>query len=207
MLGLKRSSCGLSTKSPCINLFTLFTKVPAVVAVERLRWSGLTGGIIYWLFVAWSISRNPGFSFWRNALSDLGTGEASSPWIYNYGLMVTAFFVLAFSVYLITSGENKLQTVGGAYISISALFLALIGVFPGGTRPHTFVSTYFFVQFFLGMLIYGVGSKEKAIRYGSVLLFALALLGTFLHWPSVALIETYEIALIVTFTILIAFKG
>ncbi|WP_297435170.1 DUF998 domain-containing protein [Thermococcus sp.] len=175
--------------------------------MRHLKYSGIAGAVVYWLFVAWSISRNPWFSFWENALSDLGTAGANSPWIYNYGLMITAAFVLAFSIHIILSAGNKLQTVGGAYISISAIFLALIGVFPGGTRPHTFVSTYFFVQFFLGMLIYGVGSKDKAIRYGSLLLFALALLGTFLHWPSVALIETYEIALIAVFTLLVAIKG
>ncbi|NJE02847.1 DUF998 domain-containing protein [Thermococcus sp. MV11] len=173
--------------------------------MKVLRYAGIAGGIVYWLFVAWSIGRNPWFSFVDNALSDLGDpSKASSPWIYNYGLMVTAIFVFAFSLYLILAAENKIQTVGGAYISISAIFLALIGIFHGGTRPHVFVSTYFFVQFFLGMLIYGAGTEDKRIRYGSALLFAFALLGTFIDWPSVALIETYEIALIMVFSLLIA---
>ncbi|USH00164.1 DUF998 domain-containing protein [Thermococcus argininiproducens] len=173
-----------------------------------LKYSGIAGVVVYWLFVAWSISRNPWFSFWSNALSDLGSPEmARAPGIYNYGLVITAVFMLAFSVYLMLSAENKLRTVGGAYISISAIFLALIGVFHAGTRPHGFVSTYFFVQFFLGMLIYGTGSKDRAVRYGSGLLFALAVLGTFINWPSVALIETYEIALIMGFTVLTAIRG
>lgn len=123
-------------------------------------------------------------------------------------LIVTSLFVLAFAIYLILASENRLQTVGGgAYISISAIFLALIGIFHGGTRPHVFVSTYFFVQFFLGALIYGVGSEKREIRYGSVLIFLLALFGTFLEWSSVALIETYEIALVMTFTLLVALRG
>ncbi|ASJ03743.1 hypothetical protein A3L09_06260 [Thermococcus profundus] len=172
-----------------------------------LKWSGLTGGIVYWLFVAWSISRNGWFSFFGNALSDLGDpSKAASPWIYNYGLIVTSFFVLAFAVYIILIAENKPQTVGGAYISVSAVFLALIGVFHSGTGPHVFVSTYFFVQFFLGTLIYGIGSKKQGIRYGSVLIFLLALFGTFIHWPSVALGETYEIVLVMAFTLLVALK-
>ncbi|ACS33752.1 DUF998 domain-containing protein [Thermococcus gammatolerans] len=129
--------------------------------VEKFKWSGFAGGLIYWLFVAWSVSRNPWFSFWRNALSDLGGANANSPWIYNAGLVVTSFFVMAFAVYLVLTALNKLQTVGGSYVSISAIFLALIGVFHEGTRPHGFVSTYFFVQFFLGVLIYGLGSGEK----------------------------------------------
>lgn len=175
--------------------------------MRGLRYSGITGVLTYWLFVAWSIRENPWFSFTKNALSDLGSPEkASAPWIYNYGLIITSLFVLAFSVCLVLSAENKLQTVGGAYVSVSSLFSALIGVFHAGTRPHTFVSTYFFVQFFLGMLLYGVASRDRAIRYGSVALFALAVLGTLVSWSSAALIETYEIALIAIFTMLVAVK-
>ncbi|WP_258084187.1 DUF998 domain-containing protein [Thermococcus thermotolerans] len=176
--------------------------------MRRLKYSGIGGVVVYWLFVAWSMGKNPWFSFWSNALSDLGSPEmARAPGIYNYGLVITAVFMLAFSVYLMLSAENKPQTVGGAYVSISAIFLALIGVFHAGTRPHGFVSTYFFVQFFLGMLIYGTGSKDRVIRYGSGLLFALAVPGTLISWSSVALIETYEIALIAVFTLVVALKN
>ncbi len=174
--------------------------------VEKLRWSGFIGGIIYWLFVTWSISRNTWFSFWKNALSDLGGPKANSPWIYNAGLAVTSFFVLAFALFLIITARNRIQTVGGAYISVSAIFLALIGIFHEGTEPHVFVSTYFFVQFFLGTLIYGLGSREH-IRVSSIILFALAVVGVFLRWPSTALLETYEIALVMAFTLLIALMG
>ncbi len=173
-------------------------------ALGKLKYSGILAGLVYWLFVAWSISRNHWFSFFHNALSDLGDpAKATSPWIYNYGLMVSGLLVFLFSIYLIAASGNKLQTVGGAYISISALFLALIGVFHGGTRPHVFVSTYFFVQFFLGAILYGVGSGRKALRYGSVLIFLLALLGRLPHWPSVALGETYEIILVMAFTLFV----
>ena len=173
-------------------------------ALGKLKYSGIIAGLVYWLFVAWSIIRNRWFSFFHNALSDLGDpSKATSPWIYNCGLMVSGLLVLLFSLYLIAASENKPQTVGGAYTSISALFLALIGVYHGGTRPHVFVSTYFFVQFFLGAVLYGMGSERKALRYGSVLIFLLALFGSFLDWPSVALLETYEIALVMAFTLFV----
>ena len=179
-----------------------------LVDVEHLKYSGILAALIYWLFVAWSISRNPWFSFFHNALSDLGDpAKAASPWIYNYGLMVSGLLLFIFSIYLILASGNRLQTVGGAYVSISALFLALIGIFHGGTRPHVFVSTYFFIQFFLGAVLYGLGSGKKALRYSSVLIFLLALIGSFLRWPSVALIETYEIALIMVFTLLVLLDG
>ncbi|WP_084593873.1 DUF998 domain-containing protein [Palaeococcus ferrophilus] len=178
------------------------------IPLTWLKCAGITAGIVYWLFVAWSISRNGWFSFFSNALSDLGDpSKATAPWIYNYGLIVTSFFVFTFALYLILTAKNKLQTVGGAYASISAIFLALIGIFHGGTRPHVFVSTYFFVQFFLGALVYGAGSERREIRYGSILIFLLALFGTFIEWPSVALGETYEIALVMAFTLLVALRN
>jgi hypothetical membrane protein len=122
--------------------------------MKAFRYCGILGGTVYWLFVAWGIHRNPWFSFFHNALSDLGSPEmAQAPWIYNYGLIVTAVLMFIFSVYLLLVAGTKVQTIGGAYISISAIFLALIGVFHAGTRPHGFVSTYFFIQFFMGGLL------------------------------------------------------
>ncbi|WP_297535499.1 DUF998 domain-containing protein, partial [Thermococcus sp.] len=110
------------------------------------------------------------------------------------------------AVYLISTAVNKAQTVGGAYVSVSAIFLALIGIFHEGTRPHVFVSTYFFVQFFLGALIYGLGS-ERNVKIASLVLFALAVIGTLFKWPSTALLETYEIVLVMAFTLAVALSG
>lgn len=173
--------------------------------LDTLKYSGIVGGVIYWLFTFWAISRNKWFSFFEHALSDLGTAEANAPWIYNCGLMISSIFGVLFAVYLVLTSQTKLQTVGGAYIGVAALFLALIGIYPGGTKPHVFVSAYFFVQFFLGMLLYGLGS-EKRLRNISLLIFMLAVVGILITWPSVALIETYEIMLIIVFALLIALR-
>ncbi|MFA4645825.1 DUF998 domain-containing protein [Pyrococcus kukulkanii] len=160
--------------------------------------SGILAGLVYWLSVVISISRNPWFSFFKNALSDLGNPKATAPWIYNLGLIISAVFLFAFTISLIVDARNKLQTVGGAYISVSAIFLALIGVFHSGTEPHVFVSTYFFVQFFLGILIYGLGSFSF-VKKISITLFILALVGLGIPWPSTALLEAYEIILLMVF--------
>ncbi|AFL96043.1 hypothetical protein CL1_1847 [Thermococcus cleftensis] len=172
---------------------------------EKLVWFGFMGALVYWSFVAWSISRNPWFSFWKNALSDLGGPGANSPWIYNAGLVVSSLFLLAFSVGLILTSEGRLQTVGGAYLSISSVFLALIGIFHEGTEPHVFVSTYFFVQFFLGALLYGLGSER--LRPVSVLIFSLALVGPLVPFPSTSLLETYEILLVMAFSLAVALNS
>ncbi len=180
-------------------------KIPSI---NMLRYFGILAIVVFWLFVAISIAVNPWFSFFSNALSDLGAPEeANNAWIYNDGLFLTSLLMFIFSLHLIMTSDNKLKTVGGAYISISAVFIALIGVFYGGTRPHSFVSTYFFIQFFFGMLIYGFGSGDRAVKYTSWGIFAVAFAGLLVPWPSVALVETYEILLIAIFCIVIALRG
>ncbi len=168
--------------------------------IRLLKWGGMATLLIYWGFTLWSIYSNPWFSFFHNALSDLGGGRANSPWIYNYGLIIASPFLFLFSVFLIYYAENKLRTVGGAFILISSIFLAFIGVFHSGTRPHGFVSSYFFIQFFFGMLLWGIGVKGLE-RILCTSLFIAALLGAFLPWPSTALIEVYEIFIIAIFAV------
>ncbi len=120
--------------------------------------------------------------------------------------MAGSVLLLLFSLYLIVTSNNKPQAVGGAYVSVSAIFMALIGIFHEGTSPHVFVSAYFFVQFFAGVLVYGLGRKERILRHSSILLFLQAIAGTLLPWPATALLETYEVALLMVFTLLVAFK-
>jgi hypothetical membrane protein len=160
-----------------------------------LRFSGVIALVVYWSFTIASILHNPWFSVMSNALSDLGALNANEPWIYNYGLIATTPFLFVFSIYLIYIAKNKVQCIGGAFITISSFFLTFIGVFHSGTRPHVFVSSYFFLQFFLGMLVFGALSN-RALRILTTIIFGVALGGAFLPWPSTATIEIYEIALI-----------
>ena len=174
--------------------------IPKKNIVLFTGYMGIAGIIVFWVFVAWSIYQNPWFSFWGNALSDLGSEDARDPWIYNMGLAVTSIFIFLFSLSPILKGENRLQIVGGSYISVSSIFVALIGLFPSGTGPHGFVSTYFFIQFFLGALVFGF-SSERAMKFFTVLLLFLIIAGAFITWPSTAIVETYYIILISIFII------
>jgi len=169
--------------------------------ISYFRFFGVITLIVYWTFTIISISQNPWFSVMHNALSDLGANNANAPWLYNYGLIFSFPLLFIFSIYLIAIANNKLQIIGGSFITISSIFLAFIGIFHSGTKPHIFVSTYFFLQFFFGMLIFGIATTR--IRIASIILFTLALIGAFLPWPSVATIEIYEISIIGTFVILI----
>ena len=167
-------------------------------ALARIfRFFGILAALNAWIFI--SISVNPWFDLFRDALSDLGASQANSPWIYNIGLITSGFLLLPYSAYLIYDSRDKLEIVGGGYVAIGGLFLSLIGFFPGGTRPHVFVSTYFFVQMGLAILLMGLGAlKEGRAFYGtiSVLTFIFMLVGSTFDWPSVATLEVYEVILL-----------
>ena len=164
------------------------------------KFGGIFTLIVYWSFTLVSMLHNPSFSIFHGALSDLGSPKAHEPWLYNYGLVLSSPLLFLFSLYLIFIAKNKVQTVGGAFISISSIFLAFIGIFHSGTDPHGFVSTYFFLQFFFGMLVFSIGS-ERGILCMGVTLFIIALVGAFFPWPSTAILEIYEIVIISIFVI------
>lgn len=164
-----------------------------------MRVSGVNASIAFWVFTLASIGYNEWFDFYRHAFSDLGGPRASNPWIYNGGLLVASLFVLLLSLDMIIISKTKVGVVGASYISVSGIFLAMIGVFPSGTYPHRFVSTWFFVQAFIGFLVYGLGEFRGSPRYMAAIItiFVAGLLGALLvKWPSAATIEAYEIILL-----------
>jgi hypothetical membrane protein len=168
--------------------------------LKILRFSGIIAVMLAWFVIGLSIYYNPWFVFTKNALSDLGSPDANAPWIYNYGLIVTAIFVILYSIYLILDANNKIETVGGAFVIIAGIFLALIGIYYAGTRPHVFVSTWFFVQMDLAMLIYSLGLLFEKLKIYGLSLIIISVIGPFIalivKWPSAATLETFGIIII-----------
>ncbi len=146
---------------------------------------------------------NPWFDFWRDAFSDFGVTKACCPWLYNSGLIVSASFLAIFSLFILRSSEHKIESFSSGLLFTSSLFLALIGVFHGGTRPHTFVSTWFFLQGFmsftvLGISLYLIGDARGiaiAILSGSAPFIAI-LIEELRGWPSAAVAEAAGISVI-----------
>ncbi len=146
---------------------------------------------------------NPGFSIYTGAFSDLGSIKATQPYIFNYSLIfIITPLILLFSIYLIDKSENKIQTVGASFILTASFFIAFIGIFPEGTKYHNFVALYFFIQYFLGILIYGLGSKNKPFKYLCIGLFiTFWILLITMPFPSIAIAETTALLLILVFNI------
>ncbi len=173
---------------------------------EFLRFFAIFGLGFYWLFVFITAHQNKWFSFYKYALSDLGVKLANWHSLYNLGLVIGGICFFVFSIYLIQKSKNKLQTVGGAYVGISSFFITFIAFFVAGTKPHSFMAIYFFLQFFSGMAVFALGSKDKLIKITMPIVFAVALAIIPLHYPSMAIRETYELNLVLLDAILIAVR-
>ncbi|MEM2790879.1 MAG: hypothetical protein QW075_03435, partial [Thermofilaceae archaeon] len=82
---------------------------------------------------------------------------------------------------------------------------------PGGTRPHVFVSTWFYVQSFLATAALGLAMLAEKRRTPGIILLLLGLLPAPLgylveatvRWPSVAVAE-YAGAVVIAVGALIA---
>lgn len=154
-------------------------------------------GVSWWLNRGW-------FVYTRDAFSDLGGSESCCPQVYNYGLMIVGALVALHGVGAAMAAATRSGVTGGAYMALAGVFLALIGVFPSGTRPHVFVSTWFFVQADLALLLllweaYRVRRDAWSLAglALAVLAFPVAgLVGVAVGWPSAAVLETYGVLII-----------
>jgi len=168
--------------------------------LKILRYSGVVAAVVAWIVIFTCISLNPWFIFTEHAFSDLGAPDANMPWIYNYGLILTGAVMLLYSVYQVEKAENNIEAVGGGFTFIAGLFLMLIGLFPSGTRPHTFVSTWFFLQADMAILTWGLGLIRRGEKRYSYIFVAMGiispLIGFLIDWPSAATVEAFGIVVI-----------
>jgi len=168
------------------------------------RLTGILASVNAWLTIAISAYLNPWFSIWRHAFSDLGAPQANMPWVYNAGLVVSGVLGCLFSLYLLHAAKSKVEGFSSSLLFVAGIFLALIGVFPSSTRPHTFVSTWFFVQMWLCFISYTVAAHitgRKGLRSSLATISVTGPLGALLveilwKWPSVAPLEAYGIVVV-----------
>ena len=139
--------------------------------------------------IAISIAMSPWFSFWKNALSDLGHVKRATAPIFNLGL-VTGGLLIALRSRLVRLRSTSLSLLATSY------FLILVGTFDEAYgKLHYWVS----VLFFLGLVITGyVMSLETGKRYPAAL-STLSILVWAIHFSGVgwgtAVPESIAIAL------------
>lgn len=82
---------------------------------------------------------------------------------------------------------------------VAGIFLSLIGLFPSSTKPHDFISLWFFIQIRLSLLPATLGMVKDRRIIHSLVLWVLIFVGPlgaiFIDWPSVALLEIFGVIL------------
>jgi signal peptidase I len=171
-----------------------------VLGGMSLRLLGVVGAVFAWVVIYLAIQRNPWFAVTEHAFSDLGGPMADDPGVFNTGLMVLSGLFSLYALTLIQDARNKVETVGGAFALLAGLFLTLIGVYPSGTDPHTFVSIWFFIQADIAITAWGLGILWSGWRRLGAAFIGIGVVGPLIAvaipWPSIAVVEVYGIVLI-----------
>ncbi len=173
---------------------------------------GVIAAAAAWLVIgaSWALNRD-WFIFTEHAFSDFGGQGARYPWLYNYGLIAVGSLIVLFTACPYRLAGHRLEAFGSGLLFTAGLFLALIGAFPAGTRPHVFVSTWFFIQMDMALIALSLGAykatRDPLTRLAAVVSAAAfpvyILLEILVGWPSAAVSETYGIIIIDTAVILL----
>jgi len=127
---------------------------------------GVIGPIVSLSFTALAIAFSPWFNWFKNALSDLGVGEAA--FIFNSGLIVGGVLTTIFSVVLTQILRKQVLGFLGTFtLTLSTMSLCAIGVFPESAgRIHLYVSLAFFGLLAVSLLLIGVAlMRESSQRF------------------------------------------
>ncbi|MDH4221891.1 MAG: DUF998 domain-containing protein [Candidatus Bathyarchaeota archaeon] len=166
---------------------------------------GVVGPLVAYLFIGVSIVLSPWFSWWSNALSDLGhfvDSDVAS--LYNFGLLLAGFFII---IYSITAFRNHAK-YSSCCLLVSALILQLVATFDEVYGSlHVIVSILLFVSLGLASIVYAVERKSVL----ALAAFVIGLGSWILYWAGmysagVAVPETISSVVTVSWVMLSAIK-
>ena len=121
------------------------------------------------------------FSWARSALSDLGVMPASAL-AFNGGLIAGGVLALPLAWVLVADGRSIL---GGVFV-LTAVPMALVGVFRSGHPLHFPVALGFYLGATLTMLVDGIGALRADMRVWGLAAVGLALvhIGSWAAWSA-----------------------
>lgn len=124
----------------------------------RLKAFGICGvlaPVIGFMCVLFAVASYSQFSWFDNALSDLGVVGGVTAVLFNFGLIVSGVLTFVFGLGLFAFLHKKVLGVAGVLIFIlDAWALTLIGIFPESAKPmHYYASVAFFVLFPVSMFL------------------------------------------------------
>ncbi|MEX2689611.1 MAG: DUF998 domain-containing protein, partial [Candidatus Njordarchaeum guaymaensis] len=152
---------------------------------------GILFPIIAYSSILFAISRASWFSWYLNALSDLGVYPASST-IFNLGLITSGFMYCIFSIYLINQYKNYLWRIGVLLLILNATSLMLVGVFPENVKfYHGLFALLYFMLFQVSFILLGfslVRNSDREFGYMFIIGAIFGLMLWFIPWRSMGII-------------------
>lgn len=140
---------------------------------------GIIGPGVAYIFICLSICLSPSFSWYENALSDLGHSQKSvvAP-IFNFGLLISGFLTAIYA--------SKSLAEYAKYTSISVVFSALmlqsVAAFDEiYGRIHFIVSVLFFISASISCIVYFV-EKKKVLGFAA---FLAGLMAWLFYWANI----------------------
>jgi hypothetical membrane protein len=108
--------------------------------------AGILTPILAFTFIGLAIATYPGFSWFDNALSDLGVVSGVTAPLFNFGLFISGLLGLNFATGLYKFfSRNASGKIGSVIFAAASLSLMGIGVTPENIRPfHYILSVAFF---------------------------------------------------------------
>ena len=166
---------------------------------------GLVGPLVAIFFIVVSIVLSPWFSWWSNALSDLGHSVNSevSP-LFNFGLLLSGFFLIFYSI---TSFRNHAKYTSYVLV-IVGLTLQLVATFDEVYGSlHFQVSVLFFVALGFASISYVI-EKRSVIAFASLIIGfgSWILYGIGIYSVGIAVPETISSMASVTWVMLSALR-
>ena len=143
---------------------------------------GIAAPILMFFLIFLAIGLSPGFSWNRNALSDLGVGDTAP--IFNSALIAGGLLLFIFSQsFSQILPRGALSLLGTVLLSLGMLVLSGIGLFPETAgRIHLYLSVAFFTLLPLSFLLIGVSELSQRKSRASGMLTMLAGVSAALIW-------------------------
>ena len=127
---------------------------------------GLVAPLVAIFFIVVSIVLSPWFSWWSNALSDLGHSARDVAPLFNFGLLLSGFLT---TLYSITSFRNHAKYTSCLLVMVG-LTLQLVATFDEVYGSlHSQVSVLFFVALCFASISYVI-EKRSVIAFASLII-------------------------------------
>jgi hypothetical membrane protein len=172
---------------------------------RKLALLGVIGPLTAYVFIGMAIWLSPWFSWWVNALSDLGHATRSSAaYIFNFGLLLTGLLIMVFAIMVF----RKYAKYTSVSLAATAFALQMVAAFNETYGfLHFEVSVLFFVLLGVSSIVYAIERRS----FLSVIAFIVglsswALYGAKIYSGGVAIPEILSSTAALSWVVLAALK-